>query len=114
MSRLPRMRIAPLVQPMGWHVSYVACRAPSTMALSGKLEQLCTDRGHQGALDLYLARLVPRTAFRGRDGTSAHRICSQNGSWTRPMGLDGAHAESTQGDCFRQSPARHFACREGD
>jgi hypothetical protein len=39
---------------MGWHVSYVACRAPSTMALSGKLEQLCTDRRHKGALGLYL------------------------------------------------------------
>jgi hypothetical protein len=43
-----------MVQPIGWHVSYVACRAPSTMALSGKLEQLCTDRRHQGALNLYL------------------------------------------------------------
>jgi len=105
----------PLVQPMGWHLSYVACRAPSTMALSGKLEQLCTDRRHQWALGSVFAKRdwFPRTALRGRNGTSAHWICGQNGSWTRPMGLD-AHAESTKGDCFRQSPARHFACREGD
>jgi hypothetical protein len=36
-------------------------------------------------------------SLEGKNGTSAHRICSQNGSRPRPMGLDGAHAESRKG-----------------
>ncbi|MEA2962119.1 MAG: hypothetical protein QOI46_2217 [Alphaproteobacteria bacterium] len=85
------------------------------MAQSGKLEQLCTDRRHKGALGLCLQSATgSHVQPSGEEMEHRHIEYAVRMAPGRDQWVWTVHPESTKGDCFRRSPARHFACREGD